>query len=355
MEVNPMSKAVTIQDIADELGLSRNTVSKTLNNQIVPEKTRKLVFDKAIELGYKGLNYASGKSEYLRNQKIMLLTSRTLSNLNFFLSIVRGIEAMVKKYDFELLQYTFNATTPSAYRDLGNYVKAINIDGIICIESFEERFIKMLLGLNIPTTFIDFPHFSVDIPGQYDIVMMTNTNAINRLCSELIDQQQMKQFGFVGDYLHCRGFYERFLGMREALFLHGIPYKSEYSVTLEDTFPYGNPKELKKELLKMSGLPQCFVCANDSIAISLIETLKAMNKRIPEDVSVIGFDNIAEGRIASPAITTVNTDKEYLGRQALVTLLNRIKHPDEKNRIVYTATNIMYRNSTKPIRISLKG
>ena len=349
-----MSKAITIQDIADELGLSRNTVSKALNNQPLPEKTRKLVFDKAIELGYKGLNYASGKSEYLRNQKIMLLTSRTLSNLNFFLSIVRGIEATVKKYDFELLQYTFNATTPSAYRDLGNYVKAINVDGIICIESFEERFIKMLLGLEIPTTFIDFPHFSIDIPGQYDIVIMSNTDPINRLCSELIDQHQMKTFGFIGDYLHCRGFYERFLGMREALFLHGISYSSAYSITHEDTYPYGNPKELRKELLQMPELPHCFVCANDSIAISLIEALKQMHKHIPEEISIIGFDNVAEGRIVVPSITTVNTDKEYLGRQALLTLLNRIKHPDEKNRVVYTATNIVYRNSTKPIRIAIK-
>ena len=347
--------AVRIQDIANDLGLSRNTVSKALNNQPVPEKTRKVVFDKAIELGYKGLNYASGKSEYLRNQKIMLLTSRTLSNLNFFLSIVRGIEATVKKYDFELLQYTFNAQTPSAYRDLGTYVKAINVDGIICIESFEERFIKMLLGLQIPTTFIDFPHFSVDIPGTYDIVIMMNADPVTRMCNELIAQHRVKKFGFVGDPMHCRGFYERFLGMREALFQQKIPFDSSYSVLEPDTFPYGNPKELKKEFLDMKELPDVLVCANDSIAISACDALKQMGKKIPDDISVIGFDNVAEGRVANPAITTVNTDKEYLGRQALITLLNRIKHPDEKNKIVYTQTNIVWRNTTKPIRQPMRN
>jgi LacI family transcriptional regulator len=343
-------RQITIQEIANELGLSRNTVSKAMNQGDVPEKTRKLVLEKAIELGYKGLDYASGKSEYLRNQKILLLTSRTLSNLNFFLSIVRGIEATVKKYDFELLQYTFNATTASAYKDLGNYVKAIKVDGIICIESFEGRFINMLLGLDIPTTFIDFPHFSIDIPGKYDIVIMQNSDPITLLCNELIRQHKLTTFGFVGDYLHCRGFYERFLGMREALFLNNIEYDSTYSITEPDSFPYGNPQEMKKTLMSMKSLPACFVCANDSIAIATIEALKLIGRRIPEDVSVIGFDNVAEGRVVVPSLTTINTDKEYLGRQAIVTLLNRIKHPEERNRIVTISTNWVLRGSTRPFR-----
>lgn len=343
-------KAITIQDIANELGLSRNTVSNVLNGKPMPAKTHQLVFDKAIELGYKSLNYASGKSEYLRNQKIMLLTSRALSNLNFFLAFVRGIETTVKKYDFELLQYTFNPKNPNAYKEFSTYVKALHLDGIICIELFEEKFIKDLLALDIPITFVDFPHMNVDISGKYDIVIMMNTDAVMKICSDQIKAHQYRKFGFVGDYRHCRGFYERFLGMREALFRHNLVYNPTYSLTFDDTFPYGNPKELKKELSLMKELPECFVCANDSIAISLIDALKQMKIAIPSQVAVIGFDNIAECRISDPSITTIHTDKEYLGRQALVTLLHRIKHPDEKNRIIYINTQIVYRDSTRPIR-----
>lgn len=339
---------ITIQQIAEELGLSRNTVSKVLNGKEMPSKTHKLVFDKAIELGYKGLNYASGKSEFLRNQKIMLLTSRTLSDINFFLALVRGIESTVRTYDFELLQYTFNPKNPNAYTNFRAYLKNLEVDGIICIELFEERFIKSLLTLEIPIAFVDFPHINNDIPGTYDIVIMNNLDSITRLCTMLIKHHQWRKFGFVGDYLHCRGFYERFLGMKEALFLNNLPFQPEFSITKEDTFPYGNPKELKNELLKLPELPECFFCANDSIAISLIEALGQMGKRVPDHVSVVGFDNIVESRVHSPTLTTIHTDKDYLGRQAILTLLNRIKHPDEKNRIVSIATSIIFRESTRP-------
>lgn len=344
-----MSKIVTIQDIANELNISRNTVSKALNGKYVPEKTHQLVIEKAIELGYKELDFVYTKSEYLRNQKILLLTSRSLSNLYFFLSIVRGIESTVKKYDFELLQYTFNASTPSAYKDLSSYVRALNVDGIICIESFEHRFIKEILQLDVPVTFIDFVVDSTSFQGKYDVVIMENMDVVTSLCMTLSQKHRIRKFGFVGDYMHCRGFYERFVGMKEALFFLNIPYESKYSLTMEDSFPYGDPKEMLKKLDDMADLPQAFICANDSIAISLIQALRLKNIKVPEQISVVGFDNIAECRVSVPTVTTINTDKEYLGRQALNTLLYRIKHPNDKNRFVSISTNIIYRGSTKPL------
>lgn len=346
-----MNKTVTINEIANELGLSRNTVSKVLNGKKVPEQTKKIVMDKAIELGYKNLNIVSSNDSYLRNQKILLLTSKTLFNLNFFLSIVRGIEATVKKYDFELLQYTFNPSILASYKDLSTYIKALSVDGIICIESFDNKFIKELLAQEVPVVFIDFTSSITDFKGNYDIVMMENLDVVKHLCSTLIKQLNCRNFGFVGDYLHCKGFYERFIGMKEALFVNKIEYQPSFSITFEDSFPYGDSKQMQKVISEMPKLPDCFICANDSIALSLISALKALNYRIPEDIQVVGFDNIHEARISEPPLTTINTDKEYLGKQALNTLLNRIKHPKEKNRIVYTETNIVLRQSTKPIKI----
>ncbi|HHU28009.1 TPA: LacI family transcriptional regulator [bacterium] len=346
-----MSKTITINDIANELGLSRNTVSKVLNGKKVPEQTKKIVMDKAIELGYKNLNLVSSNDSYLRNQKILLLTSKALFNLNFFLSIVRGIENTVKKYDFELIQYTFNFSTLTSYKDLSTYIKALHVNGIICIESFENEFIKELLSQEVPVVFIDFTSSITDFKGNFDIVMMENIDVVKQLCNLLIKQSNCKTFGFVGDYTHCKGFYERFIGMKEALFANNIEYQPSYSITFDDSFTYGDSKQMQKVLSEMLELPDCFICANDFIALSLMSALKALGKKIPEDIQVVGFDNIHESRISEPPLTTINTDKEYLGKQALNTLINRIKHPKDKNRIVYTETNIILRQSTKPIKL----
>lgn len=339
-----MKKAIKIIDIANELGLSRNTVAKALNGNRVPDQTRQLVFEKAAELGYKGMGSSQLEISYLRNQKILILTSHPLSNLSFFMALIRGIESTVRTYNFELLQYTFNENT--TYRELNTYIKGLNLNGIICIESFSEKFIKQILSLEIPIVFIDFIYQDKTIPGYYDIVAMSGFRQIKEVCDYLIDKHRLTTFGFVGDYRHCLGFYERFSGMRESLFNAKITYDSSYSLLMADTFAYGDAIKLKDKIIEMNQLPQVFVCANDFIASSMIKALTMMGKSVPRQVAVIGFDNSVESRVASPKITTVHVDKEYLGKQALLVLLNRIKHPKEKNRIVYVDTEIIIRESS---------
>ena len=86
-----MKKNITIQDIANELGLSRNTVSKALNGGHLPEKTKTLVINKAKEMNYKNLNVSEAKIKQ-NNYKILLLSGKPLNNMNFFLPIMRGID-----------------------------------------------------------------------------------------------------------------------------------------------------------------------------------------------------------------------------------------------------------------------
>lgn len=344
-----MPKTIRIIDIANELGLSRNTVAKALNGKAIPEKTRRIVFEKSVEMGYKSMGFVTQERGTLRNQRILILTSHPLSNLNFFMSIIKGVENYVRNMNFEILQYTFNLNT--TYRELSNYIRSLELDGIICIESFEEKFVKHLLSLQMPTVFIDFAQTSKRFDGIFDVVMMENIKSVQSLCFSLIDQQKKTSFGFVGDYRHCLGFYERYLGMREALFESDISYDSKHSITKPDSFPYGNFDEMKQIIKSMSNLPQVFVCANDSIAVNLVKTLQAMKYRIPEDIAVIGFDDTIESRVLTPRLTTIQIDKEHLGKQAIQTLIQRIKHPKEKIKTIYIETKPILRDSTPPVVI----
>ncbi|MDD3477654.1 MAG: substrate-binding domain-containing protein, partial [Candidatus Izemoplasmatales bacterium] len=114
-----------------------------------------------------------------------------------------------------------------------------------------------------------------------------------------------------------------------------------------DEFPYGNVDELAKELQELEELPELFVCANDFLAISIINSLKKLGKRVPQDIQVMGFDNTVDARNYEIPLTTIDTDKEVLGNESIVTLLSRVKYKEDRNRIIYLKTSPIYRESTK--------
>lgn len=340
-----MKKNISMQDIANALDMSRNTVSKAFNNQYLPEKTRRIILNKAIEMGYKNLDMVSQRETVLHNKNILILTTNDLKNLNFFLSVLRGIDNIVAKYNLNLMQYQFDAL--HKMNDLKDYTEKQHISGIICLESFDKQFINYILSLNIPVVFLDSAVDTIENHGNYDIVLMENINSVKNMTSNVIRSTHIRSVGFVGDYNHCLSFNERFIGVQKALFESNTPFRYEYNITEPDEFPYGNVDALLEKLGSKKELAELYVCANDFLAISLIKALQKMGKRIPQDIQVIGFDNTSDARNFDIPLTTIDTDKEALGNESIVTLLNRIKYKEDRNRIIHLKTTPIYRQSTK--------
>ena len=339
-----MKSGVTIQDIADTLQLSRNTVSKALNGKYVPPKTRNAVLNAAIEMGYKGYGMVASADVSTDGKKILLLSSRLLLNINYYVHVMRGIEAAAAEHDIELTQFTF---APSSSLDkLRAYLYHYHIDGIICIELFDAEKINEIMELDCPIVFLDLPLTDNDLSGNYDIILPENFDAVKNFCLQTIKKTGMKRFGFVGDYMHCRSFYERFLGMREALFLSGVDYEPGYSILEKDTFPYADPHELAALLSEKKELPDCFIAANDTIAISLAEALKILKKRIPEEIMLTGFDNVNESKTHNPPLSTFNVDKSGLGKKLLTILIERISDKSQRNRVIYIKSKFIPRMTT---------
>ena len=336
---------VTVQDIAEYLNLSRNTVSKALNGQYVPQRTRELVLNAAIELGYKSYRSVASAKKPTATRRIALITSRLILSNNYFVFVVRGIESAISEEEnIELLQFT---TAKSTFFDnLVEYLENSHVDGIICIELFGTDYIPRLVRLGYPIVFLDFPVNEMNLPDNYDIVLPESFGALKNFCLSLMRERGLKTFGFVGDCFHCMSFYERFLAMREAIYLGGAQYDPAYSIVERDSFPYGNPKELSKALADMSALPDCFFTANDAIAISLVQALKLLGKNVPNDVLVVGFDNIAETKTANPPLTTFNVDKGALGRKLLSVLMERIDDPRQKTQTIYVGSKPILRQTT---------
>jgi LacI family transcriptional regulator len=340
-----MQTKVNMNDIAEALNMSRNTISKAFNNQYLPDRTKQLILNKAIEMGYKNLDTVAKRETIIHHKNILILTTSDLQNLNFFLSVLRGIDNIVTKYNLNLLQFQYGKI--HQFQDLKDYIRISEVSGILCLETFNEVLVKQILSLRIPVVFMDSSIECIEYTGNFDIVLMENRNSIKNMIKHLIRTSSITKIGFIGDYLHCLGFYERFVGFREALFEHKIHYQSKYNITKADEFPYGNQEVLSNELTLMDELPELFVCANDFLAISLIKALKMIGKRVPQDVQVIGFDNTIDARNFEIPLTTIDTDKEVLGNESIVTLLNRIKYKEDRTRIIHLQTKPIYRDSTK--------
>jgi len=345
-----MKQKITIQDIADALNISRNTVSKAINGTgTVSKDTKTKIFNKAAELGYKQFSMLNQNltdpMPPQSNYEIALFTHSILSTSHFSSPLLHTFQEHISSLGYRLSMYTirddfmFHCELPPNF----NYEFT---KGIIVIEMFNEKYTEFLCDLEIPTLFIDtFANTNRRILKS-DIMYMENYNCSYQMTHSLITNG-FKKIGFVGDYLHCHSFYERWCGYRHAMQDSCIENFNQYCILENDNLPYYNPQLLASKIKTLPYLPEAFVCANDYIAIDVIRALKSMNLVIPDDIKICGFDNSTESRIIEPPLTTANIPGDSMGHFAAEILFSRIQHPELSFRTIYVQTQIITRLSTQ--------
>jgi len=343
-----MKSKVTVQDIADALNLSRNTVSKALNNHPkIPETTREKVIKKAIEMKYKHFAHMETAhfSPTSRTGNIALLTRNDINAISFYSLTINGIEERLRAQGYNLI---LALVTPIDIQNktLPPSINKKNIDGIICIEIFDKVYIETVLDTEIPTVFIDMIPNAVFPGRKYSMVLMENIFSTYTLTKMLISNGH-KEIGFIGDINHCQSFYERWLGFQRALMESGIDNYADFSITLEDTNPYLSNEWMEKQLKSLKKIPTAFVCANDDIAITAMRNLKNLGFQIPDEIEVTGFDDISNAEIIDPPLTTVHAFRHELGVRTVEFLFSRIDQPERPNETLYLETRVVKRYSTR--------
>ncbi|ANY75455.1 LacI family DNA-binding transcriptional regulator [Paenibacillus ihbetae] len=337
---------VTIQDIADALGISRNTASKALNGSAtIPDETRNKVIKKAIELKYKQFAYMESDSLISKQPgNIALLTANMPSNSHFGSRLISGLEKRISDEGYNLSIHIVRDIDRSSLM-LPNNFEASKVDGIICIELFDLEYSKKITSLGVPTIFIDCAAdlFYPDL--EADLLLMENEHSTYRLTKQLIDKG-CRTLGFIGDYHHCKSFHERWAGFTRALNEKGIPLDLDQCVLNPDREFFSDADWMDKRLGEMKQLPSGFVCANDFIAVNVMKALKNKDLHIPEDIVVTGFDNANESRIVEPHLTTVHIYSNEMGITAANMLLSRIKEPSQPYQVTHIQTKPILREST---------
>ena len=303
-----MSRAVSIQDIAKELNVSRNTVSKVLNNKdgVAPE-TRDLILAKAKELNYKTMGELQQNPEPRLSGFFVLLAAESLGDSPYWGRVIKGIENAVSAEGGHLLVSTVshaqlkNGTLPGILSDE-------SVRGLITMELYYPDYLKKIAALNVPVVSMDnVVHFD-ELDFTWDIVLPESCHSVQEIVSRILQAGAVRP-GFVGDPDYCMSFNERYWGFRQALWTHGVDMDRRYSILEPNAQPYGDIDWMYERLLAMPALPDALVCANDFIAYSVLRALYRMGVSVPDQVKVSGFDNLKEPNSYNATLSTVAVDQ----------------------------------------------
>lgn len=337
-----VQKTVTMQDIADACGFSRNTVSKAFNARGgIPESTRRIILDKVKELGYRPHPRAPvdtfRQPDVIRS--IALFSCQKPSRNHYGTNMITAFATRLSRAGYSLMMYNI---TPGEIRDcrLPASFSLEQTAGILAIELFDRDYSRMLSELGLPLIFSDTyarPNLAV---LNADLISMENVNSTIALTDHLI-QSGAKEIGFVGDPNHCNSFHERWSGYCKALGRANLPQRKELCILETDSDLYGITAWLVEQLDKLPEIPDAFVCANDYLAIHMMNALQKKGLSVPGDVLLSGFDGGLRTEILDVPLPTAVIPSSDIGYFAAGMLLERVERPQLPYRRLYIQTTPM--------------
>lgn len=316
-----MVKAVKLADIAEKVGVSVVTVSKALSGQKgVSEEMRARIKELADEMGYTPIHAAqTGRT---RSYTIGVITFETYFTrfASFYWKMYQELATRaVKKNCFSMLEVISNYDEENLV-----WPKLITenqkIDGIIVIGRPKLSYLKMLYqNRRIPMVFMDF----YDDVEVVDSVVSASFNGMYRMTDYLIKNGHTR-VGFVGTLMFTESITDRYFGYCKALMEHGIEVRPDWVINDRDYNDGIIGTEYRLQLPKE--MPTAFVCNNDVTAYALIRQLEERNYRVPEDISVVGYDDYLYPEYGDSRITTYLVDMAEMSRIALSCMIKRIEN-----------------------------
>lgn len=313
-----VSHKVTIADIARKLSIAPATVSRALNGHpAISEKTRKLVEKTARKLQYKRNNIASSLRSGKSNLIGVIIPS---AEINFFGSVVHGIEKLANEKGYNVLIYQSNESWEQEKKGLEAFLHA-RVDGILVSIAKDTTDYSHFLDIReqgIPVVFFDRAKEELDIPS----VVVDDFRGGYDATVELLTQGY-KRIAHIPGPMHMDVFKNRFLGYQAALKSYDIPFDplliAEGYVSIE------SGQKATEQLMKLPNPPDAIFAVEDFTALGALKQLKAMGKRVPQDVGVVGFANELFGEHITPSLTTFDQQTVTMGREATGLLLQLLE------------------------------
>ncbi|MCD4680806.1 MAG: substrate-binding domain-containing protein [Bacteroidales bacterium] len=341
-----MGKKVSMQSIADELKISKSLVSKALSNKHgVSEETKKNVILTANRLGYK-TNSSIMMVPSSENGTIALLVPKEdMTDIEYWGKVIHGVEAELSKNLYSLILSALDTTQPAS-KGIPSCISDRKVDGAIIVGRVQTTFVHAIYATGIPVVLVDSENLS---NLKLDHVLADNFGGGYEATRYLLENNHQR-IGFVGDTSYSLSFRERYRGFTSAGddFIQEFNNKKIELISISDRreneiIPFSKVQVVK--VLKSKNRPTAFLCANDPIAMIVLKTIEELGIRCPEDVSLIGFDNLNECKWMSPKLTSIDACKTTIGRRAAELMLRRVEHPNRRPECVMIMTQIYKRES----------
>jgi len=320
--VQILSYKTTIQDIARELNLTSATISRALhNNPRISEQTRKLVLEAAQRLDYRRNRIASSLRSGKSHTIGVIIPS---AQMNFFGSVVHGIQTLANSAGFSILLYQSEETTEFEIKAIEAFLGA-RVDGILAsiakgttdFSHFEE-----LAKRKVPLVFFDRTNDAINVPS-----VIINDYKGAYYATEHLIKQGYKNIAHVSGQQHLKIFHDRLEGYRDALKAYGMDVKEEYIYPGNISIECG--KKAVDFYMRLAVPPDAVFAVEDYTALGVIQGLKEKNIKIPVDFGVIGFANESFGEYITPSLSTVDQQTVEMGREAFKMLVDLINGPNE--------------------------
>lgn len=344
-------KTVGMNQIAEQLNVSRNTVSKVMNGRgIVAEKTRKKIIKAAIEMGYSKLPEHLLR-EYERKQcpKNILVLATSPDFSSFWGKMIKGITTELASHDYDCF-YNFLTFEQEEDFVMPELIKNAELAGIIIMNMYNKKAILEIADMGIPAVYYDLPLGVNCVHAKADVVMVEGRESVFEITKSLLDEGN-HQLGFIGDASYCKSIEERWSGFVMAHECMQIPIQKKYCFTAKERghFYFGNEVECAVQGLIQGQevLPDGLVCANDAIAYKVINELKQNGYSVPKDIKVSGFDDIDLTISEEKKLTSVGVCIEEIGMKLAQQLVWRIQNPKRNYETVKIYGDVHLRESTR--------
>lgn len=305
---------VSVKKISEITGFSQATVSNALNRKKgVNQKTAEIILEEAQKLGYFSDNHITRVKFVLYKQ-----SGRIVEDTPYFPLLISGVEQECRANGLDMTICNLDRREADFHEQLLQ-IQQDALCGVILVGTeLTEHDADLIAGMQCPYVLIDYWDDELNLNS----IMINNADSARRATGYLIKKGH-REIGYLCGDFRIVPFQQRHSGYRSALRRNGLPYREEYVIRLGTTMDSAY-QDMKMYLLKKPQLPTAFFADNDMIALGAMKALLDMGIRIPEDVSIVGFDDLSYSSIAATPLTTLRVPKQEMGRIAVKRLLDLI-------------------------------
>ncbi|MGN0632658.1 MAG: LacI family DNA-binding transcriptional regulator [Oscillospiraceae bacterium] len=331
-----MSKQVTLIDIAKACGTSNVTVSKALTDKKgVSDELRQKIKDTAERMGYVPPRSAAKRRD---NRMVGVLIPEKFMNPNgsFYWALYNSLVNTFKKHDYFCVIETLTEQEERSFT-MPKFISDGKVTSLISLGQLDAEYVCRLKETGVPMVMLDYYIADSDV----DAVVTNGYVGGYELASYLIKCGHT-DIGFIGTVKATSSIFDRYMGYMKAMLENGLTVRSEW--TLDDR----NERDFI-EIPFPDKLPTAFVCNCDEAAYHAIRQLEARGISVPDDISIVGYDNYLISEVCKPAITTIDVNSGLMAAKAVETLLERLENPDAPPQTVTISGELTEKDSVKSI------